>query len=68
MANFSCGVLAGVLASLITQPADVVKTNVQVKLQLKTSEAIRCIYMVTISLSFHSDHQFTACFSLQLTF
>lgn len=45
LANFSCGVLAGVLASLITQPADVVKTNVQVKLQLRTSEAIRCIYM-----------------------
>lgn len=45
LANFSCGVLAGILASLITQPADVVKTNVQVKLQLRTSEAVRHIYM-----------------------
>uniref|UniRef100_A0A3Q0SUG4 Solute carrier family 25 member 38 n=1 Tax=Amphilophus citrinellus TaxID=61819 RepID=A0A3Q0SUG4_AMPCI len=45
VANFSCGVLAGVLASLITQPADVVKTHVQVNPQLKTLEAIRYIYM-----------------------
>ncbi|XP_063327389.1 mitochondrial glycine transporter A-like [Pelmatolapia mariae] len=45
VANFSCGVLAGVLASLITQPADVVKTHVQVNPQLKTTEAIRYIYM-----------------------
>ncbi|XP_076866309.1 mitochondrial glycine transporter A isoform X2 [Brachyhypopomus gauderio] len=29
LANFSCGVLAGVLASLVTQPADVVKTHIQ---------------------------------------
>uniref|UniRef100_A0A8C3G6W3 Solute carrier family 25 member 38 n=1 Tax=Cyclopterus lumpus TaxID=8103 RepID=A0A8C3G6W3_CYCLU len=45
LANFSCGLLAGVLASLITQPADVVKTHVQVNSQLRTVEAIRCIYM-----------------------
>ncbi|XP_056144698.1 mitochondrial glycine transporter A-like [Lampris incognitus] len=44
LANFGCGVLAGILASLITQPADVVKTHVQVSPQLKTSEAIRYIY------------------------
>lgn len=60
MANFSCGVLAGILASLITQPADVVKTNVQVKLQLSTSEAVRHIYMVTTSHFLHSDHPFIA--------
>ncbi|GAA6215478.1 solute carrier family 25 member 38-A-like [Lates japonicus] len=45
LANFSCGILAGVLASLITQPADVVKTHVQVNPQLRTAEAIRYIYM-----------------------
>uniref|UniRef100_UPI003AAF32B4 mitochondrial glycine transporter A-like n=1 Tax=Centroberyx gerrardi TaxID=166262 RepID=UPI003AAF32B4 len=45
LANFSCGVLAGVLASLITQPADVVKTHVQVSPQLRTADAIRYIYM-----------------------
>lgn len=45
VANFSCGLLAGVLASLITQPADVVKTHVQVNPQLRTAEAIRYIYM-----------------------
>ncbi|KAG2463524.1 S238A protein, partial [Polypterus senegalus] len=28
--NFSCGVFAGVLASVLTQPADVIKTQVQV--------------------------------------
>ncbi|KAM9187518.1 mitochondrial glycine transporter [Trichechus inunguis] len=27
--NFSCGIFAGVLASLVTQPADVVKTHMQ---------------------------------------
>ncbi|KAG7216154.1 hypothetical protein INR49_029002 [Caranx melampygus] len=45
LANFSCGILAGVLASLVTQPADVVKTHVQVNPQLRTAEAIRYIYM-----------------------
>uniref|UniRef100_A0A3B4ASE2 Mitochondrial glycine transporter n=1 Tax=Periophthalmus magnuspinnatus TaxID=409849 RepID=A0A3B4ASE2_9GOBI len=45
LANFSCGVLAGVLASLITQPADVVKTHVQVNPQLRTLQAITYIYM-----------------------
>ncbi|KAM6956964.1 mitochondrial glycine transporter A [Aplochiton taeniatus] len=46
MANFSCGVLAGVLASLITQPADVVKTHVQVSPHLykRTKDAVRYIY------------------------
>lgn len=45
LANFSCGVLAGVLASLITQPADVVKTHVQVNPQLRTIQAITYIYL-----------------------
>lgn len=27
--NFSCGVVAGILASAITQPADVIKTKMQ---------------------------------------
>ncbi|ERE75420.1 solute carrier family 25 member 38-like protein [Cricetulus griseus] len=29
LVNFSCGILAGVLASLVTQPADVIKTHMQ---------------------------------------
>ncbi|XP_035470718.1 mitochondrial glycine transporter A [Scophthalmus maximus] len=45
LAHFGCGILAGVLASVITQPADVVKTQVQVNPQLRTTEAIRCIYV-----------------------
>lgn len=47
LANFSCGVLAGILASLLTQPADVVKTHVQVSPQLyqRTTDAIRHIYL-----------------------
>lgn len=53
LANFSCGILAGVLASLITQPADVVKTHVQVNPQLRTAEAVRYIYTVTSSLLFY---------------
>lgn len=27
--NFSCGIIAGILASLVTQPADVIKTHMQ---------------------------------------
>nr|XP_015800697.2 mitochondrial glycine transporter B [Nothobranchius furzeri] len=45
LANFSCGILAGVLASLITQPADVIKTHVQVNPQLRTAEAVRNVYV-----------------------
>ncbi|XP_051904785.1 mitochondrial glycine transporter A-like [Hippocampus zosterae] len=45
LANFSCGVLAGVSASLITQPADVVKTLVQVNPRLSTVDAVRYIYV-----------------------
>lgn len=45
LANFSCGILAGVLASLITQPADVVKTQVQVNPQLRTLQAVTFIHM-----------------------
>ncbi|XP_028304326.1 mitochondrial glycine transporter B-like isoform X2 [Gouania willdenowi] len=45
LVNFGCGVVAGVMASLATQPADVVKTYIQVRLShCSTSEAIRCIY------------------------
>ncbi|KAK2833885.1 hypothetical protein Q5P01_017774 [Channa striata] len=44
LANFGCGILSGVLASLITQPADVVKTHVQVNPRLRTAEAVRYIY------------------------
>lgn len=29
LVNFSCGILAGILASLVTQPADVIKTHMQ---------------------------------------
>ncbi|XP_073671439.1 mitochondrial glycine transporter B isoform X2 [Paramisgurnus dabryanus] len=44
--NFSCGVVAGILASLATQPADVIKTHVQVNPQLypRTSDAVRFVY------------------------
>ncbi|KAI4888398.1 hypothetical protein NFI96_018867 [Prochilodus magdalenae] len=44
--NFGCGVLAGILASLATQPADVVKTHMQVSpaLYRRTMDAIRFVY------------------------
>lgn len=29
LVNFSCGIFAGILASLVTQPADVIKTHMQ---------------------------------------
>ncbi|XP_076150661.1 mitochondrial glycine transporter B isoform X2 [Alosa pseudoharengus] len=46
LVNFGCGVVAGVLASLATQPADVVKTHVQVSPDLypRTTDAVRFIY------------------------
>ncbi|KAM9315267.1 mitochondrial glycine transporter B-like [Pholidichthys leucotaenia] len=44
--NFSCGVVAGVMASLVTQPADVVKTHIQVSpSHWTTTDTIRYIYM-----------------------
>ncbi|XP_029358008.1 mitochondrial glycine transporter B-like isoform X2 [Echeneis naucrates] len=46
LVNFSCGVVAGVLASLVTQPADVVKTHIQVSpSHWSTADAVRYIYM-----------------------
>ncbi|XP_064171429.1 mitochondrial glycine transporter B-like [Anguilla rostrata] len=46
LGNFGCGVLAGVLASVVTQPADVVKTHVQVSPEQykRTRDAVRFIY------------------------
>ncbi|XP_063263478.1 mitochondrial glycine transporter isoform X3 [Prinia subflava] len=44
--NFGCGIFAGVLASLVTQPADVIKTHMQLSPQKyhRTSQAIAFIY------------------------
>ncbi|XP_049575498.1 mitochondrial glycine transporter B isoform X1 [Syngnathus scovelli] len=45
LVNFSCGVVAGVMASLATQPADVVKTHIQVSpSHWSTADAVRYIY------------------------
>ncbi|XP_051940086.1 mitochondrial glycine transporter B-like isoform X2 [Hippocampus zosterae] len=45
LVNFSCGVVAGVMASVVTQPADVVKTHIQVSpSHWSTADAIRHIY------------------------
>ncbi|XP_029545173.1 mitochondrial glycine transporter B-like isoform X2 [Salmo trutta] len=45
LGNFGCGVMAGVLASVVTQPADVVKTHIQVSpAHWTTKDAIRYIY------------------------
>ncbi|XP_035856282.1 mitochondrial glycine transporter B-like isoform X3 [Sander lucioperca] len=46
LVNFSCGVVAGVMASLATQPADVVKTHIQISpSHWSTRDAVRYIYM-----------------------
>ncbi|XP_049899624.1 mitochondrial glycine transporter B isoform X3 [Epinephelus moara] len=46
LVNFSCGVVAGVMASLATQPADVVKTHIQVSpSHWSMTDAIHYIYM-----------------------
>ncbi|XP_058497618.1 mitochondrial glycine transporter B-like isoform X1 [Solea solea] len=45
LVNFSCGLMAGVMASLVTQPADVVKTYIQVSpSHWSTTDAICFIY------------------------
>uniref|UniRef100_A0A674MKX3 Mitochondrial glycine transporter n=1 Tax=Takifugu rubripes TaxID=31033 RepID=A0A674MKX3_TAKRU len=45
LVNFGCGVVAGIMASVVTQPADVVKTNIQIsKTRLGTVQAARHIY------------------------
>lgn len=47
LVNFSCGVMAGIMASLVTQPADVVKTHIQIRpSHWSTGDAIRYIYTV----------------------
>ncbi|XP_027307281.1 mitochondrial glycine transporter isoform X1 [Anas platyrhynchos] len=44
--NFGCGIFAGILASLTTQPADVIKTHMQLSPEkyCRTSQAIAFIY------------------------
>lgn len=46
--NFGCGIFAGILASLATQPADVIKTHMQLSPQKyhRTSQDITFIYKV----------------------
>lgn len=46
--NFGCGIFAGILASLATQPADVIKTHMQLSPQQyrRTSQAVAFIYKV----------------------
>ncbi|XP_061767664.1 mitochondrial glycine transporter B-like isoform X1 [Nerophis ophidion] len=45
LVNFSCGVVAGIMASLVTQPADVVKTHIQVSpSHWRTLDAINYVY------------------------
>uniref|UniRef100_H3AA46 Mitochondrial glycine transporter n=1 Tax=Latimeria chalumnae TaxID=7897 RepID=H3AA46_LATCH len=46
LVNFSCGIFAGVLASLSTQPADVIKTHIQLSpgKYRWTGEAVLVIY------------------------
>ena len=45
--NFSCGLLAGIVASVVTHPADVIKTSMQLfpsRYQHRTREAILSVY------------------------
>lgn len=46
--HFACGIQAGMVASLVTQPADVVKTHMQLYPKLHTSikETAEYIYKV----------------------
>ncbi|XP_061442946.1 mitochondrial glycine transporter isoform X5 [Rhineura floridana] len=46
LVNFGCGIFAGILASLATQPADVIKTHVQLSSEkyLQTRQAVALIF------------------------
>ncbi|XP_063796390.1 mitochondrial glycine transporter isoform X2 [Pseudophryne corroboree] len=46
LTNFSCGIIAGILASVSTQPADVIKTHMQLSRAKYcwTGQAALCIY------------------------
>ncbi|XP_053120874.1 mitochondrial glycine transporter isoform X2 [Hemicordylus capensis] len=46
LVNFGCGAIAGILASLATQPADVIKTHMQLSSEkyLRTSQVIALIF------------------------
>lgn len=62
LVNFSCGVVAGVMASLVTQPADVVKTHIQVSpSHWSMTDAIHYIYMVRVRLITAASFCLTAC-------
>lgn len=53
--HFLCGINAGVLASVLTQPADVVKTHMQLnpKKHAKVFETVQFVYEVRMVLSFY---------------
>lgn len=50
LVNFSCGIFAGILASLATQPADVIKTHMQLTPEKYcwTGQAIALIFKVRL--------------------
>lgn len=65
LVNFSCGVVAGVMASLATQPADVVKTHIQIRpSHWSTADAVRYIYTVRLC----SVDILDCCFSIIIFF
>ena len=49
LVHFSCGVFAGCLASIVTQPADVIKTQMQVNTQqfMSVQQTVRYIAQVS---------------------
>lgn len=50
LVNFGCGVVAGIMASLATQPADVVKTSIQIsQSHCSMMKVVRHIYTVSLA-------------------
>ena len=54
MFHFCCGVSAGMLASVITQPADVIKTHMQLypKKFGRIRQAVIHVYEVCLNITF----------------
>lgn len=62
--RFSCGVVAGIGASLVTQPADVLKTKMQLypnKFQ-SIPEVVGYVYKVSVILSMAMISSFILCY------
>ena len=56
--TFVCGATAGILASVLTQPADVVKTRLQLYPHKYTGNGDAVLSILKVTFCYHSDCTF----------